>query len=98
MEPGDCARAASSLHHQIIWQKFNERSPSEFWRGFASAISAVDREAAGKLKSLGFLEGGLMERELALLLAELSLPRPVCVVLDDYHAVRLDASDAFCSC
>lgn len=36
-----------------------------------------------------------MERELTLLLAELDIPRPACVVLDDYHAVRSDSSDAF---
>lgn len=90
-------KAAECMKEKVIWQKIYEHRSSDFWTGFCTAMSHIDAKCANGLKGMGFLEGNLMRRELMLLLEDLQIEQPACLIIDDYHYVKSDTSDDFLS-
>ena len=71
-------------HGQTRWMRLFDDNPVSFWQDFCSLFSSDDSTAAARMALLQ-PEDATAIRTLVRMLAEMPLPRPLRIVIDDYH-------------
>lgn len=71
------------------WQNIYDNSKDSFWRGFCCNFENLDGNLALSLMQLGFPEDDVSMQTALALIAAISLPREMVIVMDDYHLANM---------
>ncbi len=81
----------------ILWHKTYDADTGGFWSGFCHQMETLNPEKAQSLGALGFPIDSTTRFEAVKLLKKMDLQKNTIVIIDDYHLIASEETNAFIS-